>query len=501
MERLKFVLSLFIFVSAICRVENVRENVAIEDGEGFLLFSSNIEAEFCQLSRASKGYSFVAGRNKTHVLPSGEIVEPVVSDNPFECGFRVFGVKMDESEGQWSLTSTNIRGLSFSSTTTVSVLPSQSDKLCRESSNTWQCRKTDLDSDAKEEVDCDVELDNFKCRFFSHGKITETSVEHREEIAQRLKTPTITGAGSVIFECDIRKEAEVPNRRLQIKRCYMEHLTSGRKFSIQEGLSDSRYSTYKTHFFWNRCEFAIHQPVTDDEVGIWKITMQIKDLNKKGHEFDFTKTCKFQVAGRPEASLQNLMDRTSSVITVKTIKNRERIQCADNVFYPITLCYLTDDFGLYRYLRTSTDHEAMEEGNCGFDVSPGTWTCGFNGPTEDDLIIKQKFRVIKYNSEVIDEAVKRLSDGSTALECHLIGKRRIKSCAFQSPSGRFYRLPADNFTSAEYSYYDEDGGTLMNGDCGIKFPENVEVERGSWLCAIGTSLFYDLSTSIYHSYV
>ena len=106
----------------------------------------------------------------------------------------------------------------------------------------------------------------------------------------------------------------------------------------------------------------------------------------------------------------------------------------------------------------SSDPYSLAIGNCGFEVTPGNWTCGFNGPTPEDEDIQQRFEVVHYDKELIDEAVTVDGNGVTTLECHWIKRRPIKWCAFMSPSGRVFRPPSASFQSKEYSFYK--GGSL-----------------------------------------
>lgn len=472
---------------------NVYPNrVTIQEDEGFLIrLSPNgiMPLQSCQLARNNKIYFFTPGQNKTHYLPNGEIVHPFDPNDTFECGIRVYGTNT-KSEGEWRLTSIDEDGVEQSGSAAVSVQFRDYECPTTSPEVNAQCRITNLDT-MVEVKDCSVKPNHYLCYFMSDGKITESVYYEKnlEKVRKSWKSPTITETGSV-FECDCK---EVPYVR--ITKCTIEHVTTGRKFNIQEGLLDTHYSAYKTDFHEKLCQFEIQQKVTEKDVGIWKMTLEFKNQNlyQRNNAEDTSKTCKFLLEGSTEASLKNLMDRTSSVITIKTIKDKERIECAKDVFYPITICYLTGDH--IDKLLISNNYEEMEDGRCAFEVGPGNFTCGFNGPTQSDMDYMQQFEVIKHDSEVIDGVSKAVENGTT-LECHHIGGRPIKLCGFLSPSGRFYRVASDTFNSAEYSYYKEDGGSMITGDCGIKFPADVEVESGNWLCVTDPSLSVKSTTWI-----
>ena len=86
------------------------------------------------------------------------------------------------------------------------------------------------------------------------------------------------------------------------------------------------------------------------------------------------------------------------------------------------MCYLANGNDLI----FSPDPYALAIGNCEFEVTPGNWTCGFNGPTPEDEDIQQRFEVVQYDKELIDEAVTVDGNGVTTLECHWIERRPIK---------------------------------------------------------------------------
>lgn len=106
----------------------------------------------------------------------------------------------------------------------------------------------------------------------------------------------------------------------------------------------------------------------------------------------------------------------------------------------------------------------------------------------------QEFEVIKYDTEIIDEKLTVSGNNATSLECHYIEMSPIRVCALVSPSGVVYRPPTDDFKSDRYTFYT--GGKMSNGDCGIEFGPDVEVEKGLWKCIIVKMNGEQLSTLI-----
>lgn len=205
-----------------------------------------------------------------------------------------------------------------------------------------------------------------------------------------------------------------------------------------------------------------------------------------------TKTCKFRLKGNETLGLQKIMLRTNSTEVIKTMENTATIECANNVFYPITVCYLLTQEGDILF---SKDSVSFADGNCGFVVPAGNWTCGFNGPKEGNHDFVQNFEVIQYEKEIIDEKAKVAEDGSVSIECHLIYKNQVKVCMLVSPSGIVFRPPTDQFKSEEFSYYG--GGSLNTGDCGITISKEAEVESGFWKCLIVKMNDEQLTTQIF----
>lgn len=203
------------------------------------------------------------------------------------------------------------------------------------------------------------------------------------------------------------------------------------------------------------------------------------------------KTCKFHLKGNETAEMDRIKSRTSSKILARTTGDTVKIICAKYVPYPIRACFLVTDSDIL----FSNDLDLLQKGFCKFTVAPGNWTCGFSGPKEEDGDFLQRFEVIKYDSEIIDERVHVVENGTTTIECHLIYKDPIKMCIFLSPSGDYFRPTTDKFASEKFSYFD--GGSLSTGDCGITFKEGVEVESGEWKCVIVKKNDKTLSTEIY----
>lgn len=189
-------------------------------------------------------------------------------------------------------------------------------------------------------------------------------------------------------------------------------------------------------------------------------------------------TCLFYLVGDESESKAQLKSRTETKIEVRTTSDSATIDCVKNSYYPLTLCYLVTFDGLL-----FAAEEQIKEGRCSFEVSPGNWTCGFNGPTEQDKDFVQEFEVIKYEKEIIDAKVTMRADKSVTVECHYFNRQPIKVCMVLSPSGRVYRPPTDQFKSKEFSYYED--GSFMTGNCGVAFEVGFNVESGPWDCSIG----------------
>lgn len=212
------------------------------------------------------------------------------------------------------------------------------------------------------------------------------------------------------------------------------------------------------------------------------MTMEIKNRT--------TKTCKFLVKGNETLGLEKIVIRTNSTIVLNTTEDTTKIGCAKNVFYPIRVCYLVSE---ERKILFSKNYDALAEGNCVFEVSPGEWTCGFNGPNAEDKDFVQNFRVFRHNKVISGFTIS--DDGSLTMKCHLFNKNPIKVCMFVSPSGKVLRPTTNQFQSDQFSYYK--GGTFREGDCVINFKTNHGVETGYWNCLLVKMNDEELSEEIY----
>lgn len=275
--------------------------------------------------------------------------------------------------------------------------------------------------------------------------------------------------------------------------------------SFQEGLLDKRFSTYKTDFGSGICQFEFLGEISEDQIGTWILSLEIMTTQNNprydryyNNDYDRfiytnkTKTCKFQLKGNETLALEKIALRTNSTEVIKTLENTTTLECAKNIFYPLRVCYLLTQEGEILF---SNDYVSFADGNCKFEVHFGNWTCGFNGPKEEDLDFVQNFEVIQYEKEIIDEEAKVAEDGSVSIECHLISRNQVKVCMLVSPSGIVFRPPTDQFKSEEFSYYG--GGSLSYGDCGITFEKDVEVETGLWQCIIVKMNDEKFSTEIF----
>lgn len=201
------------------------------------------------------------------------------------------------------------------------------------------------------------------------------------------------------------------------------------------------------------------------------MTMEAK--RRPTHEYEDTekiKTCRFYVEGNEKLALAKIAHRTASTVVVKTTENTATIECAKGVFYPITVCYLMTQSGEVLF---SEDYESLASGNCDLEVTPGDWTCAFNGPTEEDLDFFQKFEVVPVDKVVGGLVEAFYGDTTVTMKCHLFHKNPIKVCMFVSPSGKVFRPPSDHFKSEEFSYHKE--GRWEEGQCDISLGEDVKL--------------------------
>lgn len=401
----------------------IPESLEVVDGEGFLLrLDPIVEMSFetCQLTRNRKGYSFQPGVNHSYVAAGGETIMSFEYNDNRECGVRVLNVN-PSSRGQWTLTGTN-KEMDLVATGTATITVNNNNGYNEQSGKLWNRRKVD----------------------------DEPLNRQQGPIAQILEKPS----GNKVFHCA---------SSIEVRSCSIEHLASGQIFHIEQGLQDPEYSAYKTDFARGICQFEITAPSNENQWGIWE--MRLNGNREK---------CVFQFyEGR---ALESLKERQKTTIQIKTMEDSYRVPCVKKAPYPLTECFLITDNGV----DFNTDYDNLKKGYCEFNVNPGNWTCGFNGPKPDDDPLTQKFSVWRYNREMIDEAVTLNEDNTTSLEVHHIYQEPLKTCMFLSPSRKLYVLPSDNFKSAGHSFF---GGKMYNGDCGIKLSEQ-NYEEGVWQCIV-----------------
>lgn len=456
-------------------------SVTVASGEGFLIrlaLAGDVPLQNCQLTRNNKLYLLSPGLNQSHDLSTGESVYPFDYNNTYECGIRALNAQK-ASEGTWKLTSIDENGTEVSGISTVTVL--KEEDWCPE--QTQNCKITDLIT--KDEFSCNKQNLTgtiYQCQYFAKGQMSLKTIVEKKNAPQPHDPYQVTRLGSTILEC---RNQTTPN---SLKGCVVQHVPSKRNFSVTEGLQDIRYSAYKSDFAKGICQFEIPEEIKDDDVGIWTMTIETEF---KGYEYDnyydnryvtrsWFKTCKFHLRGNKTLEKEKIVNRTQTTVVVKMIEDLVKIQCAKDVYYPINVCYLVlkDD------IIFAEDYSALADGNCEFWVPAGNWTCGFNGPSDGDTDFEQKFQVIQYKSEIVDEALNVVENGSVSMECHLIEKQPIKFCMFVSPSGKVYRPSSDTYKSKDYSFYK--GGEMATGDCGVEFSKEFSktVESGDWKCVI-----------------
>lgn len=455
--------------------------VVVQSGEGFLLFGSQDNStppQICNLTRNNEVISFIPGIKKQLTLSNGEMVNILQKS---DCGLRVFNSNSD-SDGEWVIASFDGDGNQLSLVSTWVTFLQENKNHCPRNT---KCTMTNLDTKVEESCG-DTNWENYKCEFLTYGKMRKSSLEfHNIQEKPDFSPVMVVESGSNIFECNLNTD----DHNLTLSECYLEHVSTGREYLIYNGLQDMRYSSYKTNIGSNVCQFEIPKDILEDELGVWKITLVADKLNGEDNEKSF-QSCKFRLEGNLTEQQDRLRDRTNSIIEMETFKEKETIKCADNIYYPIHVCYIVHSDG---ELLFSDNYDELEAGTCEFEVPPGNWTCGFNGPTIDDEDFSQSFEVVQ-KKEIIDEGFTNREGGPTLLECHLTNKMPLKMCIFVSPSERVYRLPSDRFKSDSYSYYL--GGNWTTGDCGIEF-ENIEnLEQGNWKCIIGKMDGEMLTTTI-----
>lgn len=486
-------LSIFLFwITILCYTSNVSsgtvlpESIYVYPGEGFLIrldLPGDVQLQNCQLTRNTKLFLLSPGHSDNHTLPTGEIVKPFDYNNTRECGVRVLNVNA-ESRGTWKLTAIDEKGLEKSGSMTVNISPNIT--TCPKSS--YGCMIVDWTTKNKtpcSSYDYINSTSGYHCEFVNIGTMSQMVIDHPKDSHDNIRE---TRTGSSILECKFPHEV--------MDNCVIQHLATGRTYSIQAGLQHTRYSAYKTNQKAGLCQFEIPQAPNDDEIGFWRLTMEGRgpqEYNYRTGGYDRKtkiKTCTYQVKGNSTLAKERIVQRTKSAVVIKTTNDTVEINCAKNVYYPIHLCYLVDG----QQMILSTD--GGSDGNCVFRVMPGTWACGFNGPSEDGEDFEQIFEVIKYDRDIIDEALSVDEKGVTTLQCHLIDKSPIRFCMLVSPSGRVYRPPKDTFKSAEFSFYG--GGQMVTGDCGIEIGVGLHVEVGIWQCIIVKPNNEKLTVEIYN---
>lgn len=413
-------------------------------------------------------YFFNPGSNKSYVTPNGEVLHPFEFNNPIECGVRVLNTS-SVSHGQWKLTGIDQNGNLNSDYFQVYIRSESDDDAnsCPSSNPVGYCSKIEL-STGRSKTCGETLTENHICEYLLKGQMEKNSimVELNSETPQKYRKDS----ERTILECSKEPEWET------MKSCYIEHIPSGEVYNIEEGLQDVRYSAYKTDFQAGICQFEIPGSIEEHEAGVWKMHIERNLQYNNGRIPPLNRTCTFHLIGNETLAKEKLLQRTQSTVLIKTISDNVLIDCAKNVYYPLTICYLRQDNLVHFY----DDHGEMLMGNCIFTVWPGNWTCGFNGPTKDDPDFVQNFEIIKYDSEIIEEQMKRTAKGTITLECHHISQATIKTCLFLSPNGKMYRLPSDNYNSTQFSY---NGRGFTAGDCGIELSKEIE-EPGNWSCIV-----------------
>lgn len=425
------IIFLVILINESFTTKVIPESVLVAEGEGFIIRLENFEGpniSACELSRHNNRY--ILRKSQPVHLPSGEVVHPFENNTPQECGGRVLNTTK-ASQGTWNLTA-----FYYESEERITV-----------------SLQVNITAPAHVETIHDRLCDHKQCENVSHEKTSK--------ITDPVK-PSLERKKNWILSCESKGFYE-------FNECVVEHPTNQLRFSFRANLpnqlndfQDNRYSLYITNK--KRCQFEIPPDVLDTEVGVWRIHL---------YTWLTSTTCHFLVDDPSGKALQRLKQRTESPVVIKTNNMKHTVDCVKNPPYALRLCYLVTSSGL-----TFGKNTDLNLGKCSFVVSPGNWTCGFNGPTEEDEDFSQRFQVIHYTTEAIDEKV---TEGDVTLECHQINESPIDMCLFVSPSGKIFRPLSSSFSSTSFSFYK--GGTMEKGNCGITL-RGKAAEKGEWMCSL-----------------
>lgn len=242
------------------------ERISVVDGEGFIIrvnYVENQSLQSCELSRNGQRYFFPPGQDKSYILNSKETVHTFDKNNTLLCGIRVFNAN-DKSRGSWTLTAISSTGSEMTGSVQVGIknIPTES------------CLK-DLNNCQQEDLILPRICYSEKCVYWSTGKITQSSLslsDKKKSPVVETKKPWETVSGSTILECDL----DHPDTNREI-RCLVEHLPSGKMYSIRDGLQDIRYSAYDTRLEDGNCQFEIPQEITADENGLWRMKIEVAE--------------------------------------------------------------------------------------------------------------------------------------------------------------------------------------------------------------------------------
>lgn len=238
-------------------------SLTVASGEGFLIrldLKGNLGLQNCQLTRNNKLYLLVPGQSQSHELVTGELVLPFDYNNTYECGVRVRHAQA-ASAGVWKLTSIDENGTEMNGSCSVTVAPTN--RTCPTQSK--NCEMIDLITLQTDSCGSNFTADhpNYECRFWGTGQMSQKQITNLSDSPIAPDSYRVTNLGNTILECEMSSIAE----------CFVEHVASRTKYSVQEGLQDTRYSAYKSNFLKGLCQFEIPGEVDENEVGIWVMTV------------------------------------------------------------------------------------------------------------------------------------------------------------------------------------------------------------------------------------
>lgn len=91
--------------------------------------------------------------------------------------------------------------------------------------------------------------------------------------------------------------------------------------------------------------------------------------------------------------------------------------------------------------------------------------------------VRQEFKVIKYDREIIDENVSKTEEGQIKMECHLIGNRSIDQCLFVTPGMKVLRPYPHQVNMDKFNYFGSEG--IARGECSIRFNNDQVIDEGT----------------------